>query len=314
MAHQSYHHLTDCVSELNLSLTLPAGQVFGWELLEGEWVGLVGKVVYWLRQVGTGGVSFRYASGTDCDISIDAARVQLRDFFQLDVDLPAHVCEWSRTDPSFRRLIAGFEGLRICRQEPFECLVSFIVSANNNIKRISQNLKSIRKKYGTFVCESGGAAYHAFPIDLTAATVDELRELGLGYRAPYLVKTAQLLAVPGAMESLSSLVNEMDADVARNFLLQFPGVGRKVADCVLLYSLNFPNIAPVDTHMLQVAQKLFSKSIKKDKAMHGNVQQLMEARFGRTAGWAHCFLFAADLKDLQNSIDPVHSKRVRVRE
>ena len=309
--------LTQSLDELSLSLTLQAGQVFCWEQSQstGEWTGVIDAAVFRLRQnASTGsGIEFSYSGDSIAD---DAAAIQiLRDFFQLDTDLNALIDYWSKCDSTFAGLMEDstqLAGLRICRQDPFECLISFIVSANNNIKRISQNLKSIRKAYGK--CIDVKAELYAFPTphQLACATSDELRKLGLGYRAEYIVKTAGMVAHEGMLASLIALRKEEDAGIAREFLLQFQGVGRKVADCVSLYALDFDSLAPVDTHMFQIAHRLFSKTLKKDNNMHDSVQKLMVDRFGEKAGWAHCFLFAAKVNESRPS--PDRAKKVRTRE
>ena len=301
-------------SLIDLSLTLRAGQVFCWDFLPDtqEWIGVIGTDVFKLFQDESkgGSVSFTHAGSST---KMDAERA-LGDFFQVDVDFCKLLDEWRGKDKHFLDLVgvdSKFNRIRICRQDPFECLISFIVSANNNIKRISQNLKSIRARYGTEIAYG----QYSFPRaeQLGKATVEELRELGLGYRAEYIVKTVGMLKDPEVMSRLNALRKEKNKETARNFLTQFQGVGRKVADCVALYSLDFPQVAPVDTHMFQIAQRLFSRTIKKDNRMHDVIQDLMQERFGETAGWAHCFLFATNLRDLRDR-SPAASKRVRIRE
>jgi N-glycosylase/DNA lyase len=304
--------LVDSFATLNLSLTLRAGQVFCWESDaedENKWTGVIGSTVYTLHQdPNSGQVSFEYSPGPDMD---DTKAVSvLRDFFQLDIDLAPYLSAWRTQDELFARVLpkdSHFANLRICRQDPFECLISFIVSANNNIKRISQNLRSIRRTFGT--CITGD--HYTFPSvsELESATPEKLRELGLGYRAEYIVKTVRMLSQEGQMDVLNGLRKEEAVHVAREFLTRLPGVGRKVADCVCLYSLDFASLAPVDTHMYAIACRLFNRTIKKDNHMHDVIQDAMIERFGDKAGWAHCFLFAADLKDLQND-----AKRTRIRE
>ena len=305
-------------SELDLSLTLRAGQVFCWTADESgcEWSGVITETVYMLRQDPQSGcISFSYDGGSQSS-ETEAIRT-LRDFFQLDIDLSQYLDSWRSCDETFSRVIpphSKFSGLRICRQDPWECLISFIVSANNNIKRISQNLQSIRRTYGEHI----KGDHFTFPSiqQLQKATVEELRRLGLGYRAEYLVKSVAILSAEGQMEMLYGLRKESDVNVARNFLMTLSGVGRKVADCVCLYALDFPSVAPVDTHMYQIACRLFNRNIKSDKNMHDYIQKAMVDRFGEKAGWAHCFLFAADLRDLKSGEqdDSSSSKRARTRE
>jgi N-glycosylase/DNA lyase len=112
-----------------------------------------------------------------------------------------------------------------------------------------------------------------------------------------------MLQATGEYDKFMSLTDESDPIIARQFLLRLQGVGRKVSDCVMLYSLGFSEIAPVDTHMFQIAERMFGK-IKKNNGMHDVIQDLMNERFGERAGWAHCYLFAADLKHLKAEISP----------
>jgi len=315
--------LTNSPGILNLELTLPAGQVFCWEKdpNTNEWFGVMHDIAYWLSQDEQGCVSFRYASDNS-SISPEDAKRKLHEFFQLEIDLQSLVSDWSRGCPQFEKIIADSvfrNGLRICRQAPFECLISFIVSANNHIKRIGSNLKSIRTKYGSLIASSGEWNLYTFPTvdQLATATEEQLRDLGLGYRAGYIVKTCQQLIIARQLPDstqLEFLRKETDIGIARNFLMYLAGVGRKVADCVCLYSLDFPSVAPVDTHMFQIAQRLF-ESVPKDKYMHETIQRLMIERFGEKAGWAHCFLFAAHLPSLTRAaLSPSQDKRIRVRE
>jgi N-glycosylase/DNA lyase len=304
---------TSSFGELDLGLTLRAGQVFGWEYSPelNQWIGAIDCIAYRLSQdVVTGAIAFRHNSQNSA-IEGTYALKRLQEFFQMHLDLPSMIGQWSEMDSVFDKLIgkSKFSGLRICKQSPFECLISFIVSANNNIKRIQQNLYSIRRKYGTLIQEETNTYAFPTPQELSRASPEELRKLGLGYRAEYIVKTVSMLLSEEVYSKLLSLEEETDSIKARDFLVQFQGVGRKVADCVMLYSLGFSELAPVDTHMFQIAQRLFpSAKLKKDNAMHDRVQSLMVERYGSHAGFAHCFLFAADLKDLQDPVPPSAKK------
>jgi len=312
-----WHCLTKQRSDLDLDLTLPAGQVFCWDKLGDSniWFGVVEDVAFRLqhRDDDSEGVDFQFT----CDrhsVSTTEAKELLYSFFQLGIDMPALLADWSSRCPIFEKVVMHSklaQGLRICRQAPFECLISFIVSANNHIKRINSNLRSIRSTFGSAIkatCDWESPLF-CFPStdQLSTATEEQLRDLGLGYRAGYIVKTCALLRASPV--NLSEFRKSDDIESTRAFLTTLSGVGRKVADCVSLYSLDFPSVSPVDTHMYQVAQRLF-KYVPKDKHMHDRIQELMIDRFGEKAGWAHCFLFAADLPNF----DTDWSKRSRVRE
>ena len=320
----SWYRLTKAGGLLDLNLTLPAGQVFCWDLKPelGVWQGVVNQIAYQLKQSDDGSIEFQFA----CDdpmVTSEHAYRELHAFFQLHVDLEILLKNWEKECCIFEKVISPSKfrnGLRICQQSPFECLISFIVSANNHIKRIGSNLKSIRAKYGKRI-EAATSKFQeeffCFPtiVELSAATEEQFRDLGLGYRAGYIVKTCRMLG--SSEKNLDHFRNETDIEIAREFLMSLAGVGRKVADCVCLYSLDFPSVAPVDTHMFQIAQRLF-KSVPKDKFMHERIQELMIQRFGHKAGWAHCFLFAADLPSLRKVNSPesalIDTKKIRIRE
>lgn len=292
-----WHRLTDYQGQLNLALTLQAGQVFCWEKQGDEWVGVIDNTVYYLVQTEDDHVDFR--TYPEC-----SKKESLRTFFQLHTDLLSFLIRWKSIDPVFDKLVDLnlFQGLRICQQDPFECLISFIVSANNNIKRISQNLRSIRKSFGKHLVDN----VHAFPTveELATATVDELKGMGLGYRARYICETVKLWdsSKRFLIESPESLIQ------CRTELMQFPGVGRKVADCVLLYSMGFDQVVPVDTHMLQLAQTLSGRQIKKDNAMHAFVENFMTEKFGHKAGWAQAYLFAAKIHNKTDTSKKLKTK------
>ena len=202
----------------------------------------------------------------------------IRDYFQLDVDLTDLYGQWSAADPVFHKLRDRFEGIRMLRQDPFENLISyvrvpqpfslrltlrgsFICSSNNNIARITKMVKSLCTNYSPALLtlpppdgtDSTEEAYYPFPPPSALAKSDvstRLRALGFGYRADFIQKTAAMLmdahpnVKPGIRSGLEPAelwlhtLREMNTADARTELLKFMGVGRKVADCVLLMSLD----------------------------------------------------------------------------
>ncbi|KAH9945908.1 DNA glycosylase [Epithele typhae] len=236
----------------------------------------------------------------------------IRDYFQLDVDLVELYQQWGSLDPVFLRLKDRFEGIRMLRQDPFENLISFICSSNNNIARITKMVKSLCLAYSPPLLslpppdDSGGAeeAFYPFPPPSALAAPEvssKLRALGFGYRADFLQKTAAMLVeshgvsfdATTQMEPsevwLRTLRQFSTAD-ARIELLKFMGVGRKVADCVLLMSLDKREVIPVDTHVYQIAVKHYGLRV------YDEVCGKLAAVWGSHAGWAHSVLFTADLK------------------
>lgn len=240
---------------------------------------------------------------------------------------------WTQKSDRMARIINTLPGLRIVRQDPIECLFSFICSSNNNIQRIQQMVDKLRVTYGDhlFTCSSTSHRFHAFPsIDALATKSKEatLRELGFGYRAPFIIKTAQQLQAldgykylhdirdEGAKAQLPSGSAEFNGSY-QDQLMVFAGVGRKVADCVALFSLERLDAIPVDTHVWQIACREFDASLADKKksltpGVYRSVGDHFRARFAPFAGWAHSVLFAGDLTAFQpllSEIDGANTKK-----
>ncbi|KAK0463981.1 DNA glycosylase [Desarmillaria tabescens] len=260
----------------------------------------------------------------------------INDYFQLDVDLSKLYDEWAARDSVFSGVKERFGGIRMLRQDPWENLISFICSSNNNISRITKMVQSLCKQYSPELLSlhdpSGREthSYHPFPPPsvLAAPSVTAtLRALGFGYRAGYIQKTAQMLVdAHGTIEEgrepaefwLESLRGLTTAD-ARAELLKLMGVGRKVADCILLMSLDKKEVLPVDTHVHQIAIKHygFKGSLKGKTPMtpklYEEVNNKLVKVWGDYAGWAHSVLFTSDLKSFASYgvRDPTPSSPVK---
>ncbi|CCM00483.1 uncharacterized protein FIBRA_02517 [Fibroporia radiculosa] len=253
----------------------------------------------------------------------------IHDYFQLKVDLSELYKQWGARDAVFHSRKDRFSGIRMLRQDPFENLISFICSSNNNIGRITKMIQALCRHYSTtlvtlpppadFSSTSGqpsgeSHAYHPFPPPSVLAApgvAGTLRTLGFGYRADFIQKTAKMLvdthggtdrdALEPAERWLLTL-REKSTQEAREELLKFMGVGRKVADCILLMSLDKNEVIPVDTHVHQIAMKHYgvNGSSKAKTAMtpklYDEVSNKLAIIWGSYAGWAHLVLFTSDLK------------------
>lgn len=171
--------------------------------------------------------------------------------------------QWAAADERHRVLGASLPGLRVLRQDPVECLFSFICSSNNNIPRINLILARLRARYGALVGEFEGKEYYSFPTieALAAADESDLRAIGLGYRARFIRDTAKHLVQVGGrpfLESLAALpVSRASRIKVQEELCKCVGVGRKVADCVALFSMGRCDAVPVDTHVWTMACRDF---------------------------------------------------------
>ena len=159
-------------------------------------------------------------------------------------------------DDRLTEAISRHHGMRILAQDPWECLISFICSSASNITRITNNIESLCTAFGNEIFMDGYIR-HTFPtpVELARSTNESLRDLGLGYRADYVVSTARM--VDSGNIDLMALY-EMPYDEALEHLTMLDGVGDKVANCVLLFSLDKPEAFPVDTWIDKALQKWLS--------------------------------------------------------
>jgi N-glycosylase/DNA lyase len=227
-----------------------------------------------------------------------------------------------------RIIVEALPGMRILRQPPVECLFSFICSSNNNISRITLMLEKLRQRYGTkinvndalsspissslssssFESSQTISTFYSFPTveALSAASEEDLRGLGLGYRAKFVRATAIALSSKGGEEFLMSLRSKPRKEV-QVALLEFVGVGMKVADCVALFSLDQSDCIPVDTHVWNIACCYFDRTLVNHKSLtptvYEKVGDIFRTRYGAShAGWAHSLLFAAELPSFRSKL------------
>ena len=292
---------------LDLDATLDSGQAFRWNRRGGAFEGVVGNSVVLLRQVGNG---LEFSSAPEPEATV---RQRLTDYLALDIDLD-DVYRVIRTDEEIGASIDTFRGMRVLRQDPWECLASFICSSNSNIQRIRRNIEDISSLCGEPIQRGGAgrAARHAFPTPERLASVgpEALRDLKLGYRAKYLHETAVMVA-EGRVVPLA--LREADYEEALDQLTRLPGVGDKVANCVALFSLEKPEAFPVDVWIHRVLEETYPGEIsafrrrllrrsgpnrptagkRKDGAIvaRERLREWAQERFGRYAGWANHYLF-----------------------
>jgi len=226
----------------DLGFTLCCGQAFRWNKRGEWWCGVVGEHVFKIRQTGNV-LEFE---------NINARFV--RNYFGLDDDLLS-ILSQIRKDTHTMQAIEAFKGLRILRQDPWECLISYICATYKNISAIKQMLSNLSKKFGDKIYLDEHYFY-AFPTPqrLAKATAEELAKCGLGYRAKYVFETAKMVYENNfEVKSLRKLSYEK----AKEELLNFPGAGLKVADCVLLFSLGKLEAFPVDVWIKHVILKYY---------------------------------------------------------
>lgn len=226
---------------LSLPLTLDCGEAFRWEEQEdGSWSGAAyGKYL---------NIKEENSNFILKDTSLEDFENVWRNYFDLDRDYAA-ICAKLKEDELVRETIDEYYGIRILNQEPWEALVSFVISQQNNIKRIKGIIKRLCDTYGEEICDG----WHAFPTSktLSSLSVEDFEAIGLGYRAKYVKKLAD--DVERGVIDLAA-IKAMDLDDAKKTLLSIYGVGEKVANCALLFGFQFIRCFPVDVWMKRVLQ------------------------------------------------------------
>ena len=199
-------------------------------------------------------------------------------FFDLNNNYSSIKKELIKRHSFLQKAIDFGSGIRILNQDIFETIISFIVSANNNIKRIQKILFAIREKYG-----SNMGDYYAFPSikQLKRASIDDFRKLGAGYRAEYLYKAVRQLENEDFLTWSNLSTNELNKK-----LLSIMGVGQKVADCIMLFAFSRRDVFPVDTWIEKVYCSYFEQENNRIK-----IRQNLLATFKESSGYAQQYLF-----------------------
>ena len=273
---QSVSNLSDNF-KINFDYSINSGQVFLWEKIDTKWYGIDGKRILVLESSQKFKKNMKYET----------------DFFRLD-DNFEKISNDLKNDNYVRNALKMFPGLRLIRQNPFQCYISFIVSSNSNIPNIKSRLQNLCKTFGRRKIV-GGREFFLFPepSDLANASVLDIKKCGLGYRAKA-VKTASLSVLDGKIDF--DFLKKIDYHTAKEELTKVFGIGNKVADCILLFSLEKLEAFPLDRWMLRILQKYYSKEFqistktlteKTYDQLHENIVE----HFGSYAGYAQQFLF-----------------------
>ncbi|SCU97748.1 LAFA_0G13036g1_1 [Lachancea sp. 'fantastica'] len=308
--------------ELNLNNVLHCGQAFRWIFHEklGEYsstlrIGGHYRIVV-LRQKSEDFIEY----ATVGKVEEPAVREFLRRYFRLEVDLTKLYTEqWLSQDHRFERKKPN--GVRIMSQDPWETLVSYICSSNNNISRITKMCHALCTHFGNPVGHYDGVDHYSFPTsrEITQrASEDVLRKLGFGYRAKFIVATAQKMEIDrlsmSDSEYLESWKDHLQYEQVREKIMSFNGVGPKVADCVCLSGLRMDDVVPVDVHIARIAQRDYKFSARKQdieelQKEYKNLpitrkkvnyeldltRAMFKQKWGEFAGWAQGVLFAAEI-------------------
>lgn len=262
----------------NLKYTLECGQCFRWKLIcENEYVGTIEDRVVRIKQ--------------DKDKLLvwsnkkEKLEESIYNYFDLNKDYITLEKKISGIDKNIKKSLEFSSGIHILNQPLFETIISYIISANNNIKRISRSVDNISKRFGKEV-EFEGKDYYLFPTleELKDITIDDLLADGTGFRARYIKRNVEYFLEN--RETLAELP-KMDLEQATKFLTSLMGVGPKVADCILLFSLGRGEVFPIDVWVKRIMEKLYFK----ENTNLSDIKRYANENFGEYAGIIQQHLF-----------------------
>lgn len=263
--------------EFDLKEILECGQCFRWKKQEdGSYIGILKEGILRVQEL-EGEIVFTGKLESDLE------QICVR-YFDLQRDYHAIQREIIKADSKMEEIIQAGKGIRILKQDAWEMVISFIISAANNIPRISKTIENLSSKFGKNI-NWEGKEYYLFPTpeELAIATRKELRECNLGFRDKYVEKATQMVVQKRIQ---LEEIEEMAYEEARKYLMQIPGVGAKVADCILLFAYGKLEAFPVDTWIKKVMNELFLESSNITK-----LNQYARQKFGNYAGIAQQYLF-----------------------
>ena len=271
--------------DFDLSMTVDSGQAFHWEQAGAGFVGTIGALAVYLEQMGN---LLRFTASSDELDCFKQSSLQsiVEHYFALDHPL-AEICASFPNDAAMNAARSFCRGLRIIRQPKWECLATFICSSMKQVAHIRQISQKLRRRFGE-AREIVSRTVYTFPSPerLAAVSETELRKCALGYRAKNLLGTARAVASGEAdLESWSGL---SDVDL-RTRLCQLPGVGPKVANCVMLFAFERLRAFPIDVWIGRVLRKRYFPRARRLNA--GRLRAFTERYFGDHGGYAQQYLF-----------------------
>ena len=265
------------IRDFNITHIFECGQCFRWNREEdGSYTGVVkNKVINVLQQENT--VEFNNINTDDFDI--------IKNYFDFDTDYET-IKNTLNTDEIMAEAIKFGEGIRILNQEEWETMVSFMISANNRIPMIKKVIENLSISFGDYIGNYRGKEYFSFPTAerLSAAPVERILECKTGFRAPRIKAAATRFLTE--KDKIYNIKN-MSYDEGLAYLKTYKGIGDKVANCILLFSMKHFDTFPVDVWVRRVMQTLYVSKETKDE----DIRKFAENKFGKYSGFAQQYLF-----------------------
>ena len=265
------------VKTINVEFSINSGQVFLWKKNKKYWYGINGQDILKIDNVG----------------QIKSYQKKNTDFFRKKDDINSVLDSISK-DSTVKKAIRQFLGLRLVQQDSFQCLISFIISSNSNIQKIQNNLENLCKKFGRKI-EFDRQEFFVFPEPekIANASINELMSCGIGYRAKFVKEAAVTI---NRKEIKLEELKERNYEDVKKTICSIPGVGNKVADCVMLFSLNKLEAFPLDRWMIKILKKYYggkfqitTKTITQNQ--YEKLHEKIVEYFGPYAGYGQQFLF-----------------------
>ncbi len=272
------------VRDYDLAATLTSGQAFRWREQNQWWEGVSNARWVRLKQVDQG----IFAETVETrEPNVVSSWNWLAHYLQTEVDLGSILLSFPDDEP-MRAAVTACRGLRLLRQEPWECLASFILSSTKQIVQIQQIVSLLCERFGEpLLVPAGHAPAFSFPTAdrLAACSESDLRGCKMGFRAPNLLRTAKMIS---AREANLASPHTQSVEEARAELLKLPGVGHKIANCVLLFAYGFQQAFPVDVWIMKALRELY---FPKRRVGSKRLARFVATHFGQNAGYAQQYLF-----------------------
>ena len=270
---------------INLENTINSGQVFLWTKQKEFWYGVNGQDILKINDSG----------------KITSYSKKKYDFFR-DSDDMAKIIRSISKDKTTKMALKKYLGLRLVRQDPFQCYISFIISSNSNIQKIKSSLEKISAKFGRKI-QFDNKEFHLFPEPkkIANATIQEIQNCGVGYRAKFIIDAAKMVESQQIDFRYLAKCNYQDA---KKIILTVPGIGNKVADCILLFSLDKLDAFPLDRWMIRILEKYYLEKFELEtksitEKQYDILHEKITKYFGPYAGYAQQFLFKMERENYQ---------------
>lgn len=266
------------INPFNFQMMVDGGQAFRWNRKEdGKYIGVVKNNVFEIFQ--SGGKLIIDSNGNNKETAFIKEYLDIpRDYNKIEQEM----LKFEELEPA----VKYSSGYRILYQDPWETTISFIISANNHMRNIKKTIENICRTYGKPISYKG-EIYYTFPTPevLASLSEDELKFTKCGYRAKFMIETAKIIA--SGQIDIYDFKNKSADDIRRE-LLMLPGVGRKVADCIMLYSMRKFEAFPIDVWIKRILEHMYFSD---NQISLTKLQKFAQDRFGEIAGFIQQYLF-----------------------